>query len=112
MHTAVAAVCERVADLLLGLGWAQRENGDLTAVFLHEPDRLLHAALLVRADREAEVASLERLLVGRQHHLAARERHALDADEDPHAGIASAAFTRSLSGSKSGVESADATVTG
>ena len=112
MHAAVAAVRERVADLLLGLGGAQRQNGDLAAVLLHEPDRLLHAALLVGADREAEVASLERLLVGGQHHLAARERHALDADEDPHAGIASAALTRSLSGSKSGVESAHSTVTG
>jgi len=27
---------------------------------------------------------LERLLVGRQHHLPARDRHPLHADEDPH----------------------------
>ena len=64
---------------------AQRQHGDLAAVLLHQPHGLLHAALLVRADREAEVARLERLLVGGQHHLAAGERHALDADEDPHA---------------------------
>ena len=85
---------------------------DLAAVLLHQPHRLLHAALLVRADREAEVARLDRLLVVGEDHPPAGERHALDADEDPHAGTAPAAFTRSLSGSKSGVEPATATVTG
>ena len=81
-------------------------------MLLDDPHRLLDAALLVRADREAEVARLERLLVGRQDHLAAGERDALDADEDPHVSTGSAALTRSLSGSKSGVEPATATVTG
>ena len=85
---------------------------DLAAVLLDEPHRLLDAALLVRADREAEVARLDRLLVGGEDHAPAGQRDALDADEDPHAGTASAARMRSLSGSKIGVEPATATVTG
>ena len=111
-EAAVGADRERVADLLLGLRRAERQHGDLAAVLLDEPHGLLDAALLVRADREAEVARLERLLVVCQDHPAARERHPLDADEDPHAGTGPAAFTRSLSGSKTGVEPATATVTG
>ena len=79
---------------------------------LDQPHRLLDPALLMRADREAQVARLDRLLVGREHHPPARERHALYADEDPHVRTGSAAFTRSLSGSNSGVESARSTVTG
>src|SRR5262249_23044038 len=63
-------------------------------------------ALLVRADGEAEVPRLDRLLVGREHDAAAGDRHALDADQDPHA------RTRAFSGSNSGVEPARATVTG
>ena len=75
---------ERLADLLLGLGRAQREHGHLAAVLLDQAHRLLHPALLVGADREAEMASLDRLLVLGEHHPAAGERHSLDADEDPH----------------------------
>jgi hypothetical protein len=45
----------RVAQLLLGLGRPEREDDRLAAVRLDEPHRLLDAALLVRADREAEV---------------------------------------------------------
>src|SRR3954452_6254055 len=112
MHAAVAAVRERVTNLLLGLGGPERQHRHLAAVVLDEPHRLLDPALLVRRDREAEVARLERLLVGREHHLAAGQRHALDADEDPHAGIGSAARTRELSGSKSAAESFVWTVTG
>ena len=107
-----APIARRVADLLLGLGRAEREHGRLAAVLLDEPHRLLHAALLVRADGEAEVARLDRLLVGGEHHLPAGERDALDADEDVHVSTGSAARTRSLSGSKIGVEPATATVTG
>ena len=59
------------------------------------------------ADREAQVAGLERPLVGREHHLAAGQRHALDADEDVHH-----ERMRVFSGSKIGVEPATATVTG
>src|SRR3954452_25420028 len=109
MHAAVAAVRERVTNLLLGLGGPERQHRHLAAVVLHEPHRLLDPALLVRRDHEAEVARLERLLVGRQDLLAAGERHALDADEDPHAGTGApsrrAALTRALSGSSSAAES-------
>ena len=51
---------------------------------LDEPDRLLDAALLVRADREAEVPGVDRLLVVGQDDPPAGHRHALHADEDLH----------------------------
>ena len=95
-----------VAQLLLGLRRAERQHGARAAVLLDQADRLLGAALLVRADREPEVSSLDRLLVVGQGDLAAGQRHALDADEDVHE------RTRELSGSKIGVEPATATVTG
>ena len=75
-------------------------------MLLDQPDRLLGPALLVRADGEAEVPGLDRALVVGQRRLAAGERDPLDADEDVHD------RTRLLSGSNSGVESAEATVTG
>ena len=90
----------------------RHRESEPAAVLLGQPHRLLDAALLVGADREAEVAGLELLLVRGQHHLAAGQRHALDADEDVHVSTGSAARTRSLSGSNSGVEPATATVTG
>ena len=74
---------------------------------LDDPDGLLDAALLVRADREAEVAGLDRALVVGEDDLAAGDRHALDADEDVHHDR-----MRVFSGSKIGVEPATATVTG
>ena len=63
----VGADRHRVAKLLLRLGRAEGQHDDLAALRLHEPHRLLDAALLVRGDREAEVARLDRLLVRRQH---------------------------------------------
>ena len=75
-------------------------------MLLDDPDGLLDAALLVRADREAEVAGLDRALVAGEDDLAAGDRHALDADEDVHERM------RVFSGSKIGVEPATATVTG
>ena len=77
------------------------------AAGLDDPHGLLDAALLVRADREAEVAGLDRALVRGEDHLAAGQRHALDADEDVHQDR-----MRVFSGSKIGVEPATATVTG
>ena len=74
---------------------------------LDDLHRLLDAALLVRADREAEVACLDRALVAGEDDLSAGERHALDADEDVHHDL-----MRAFSGSKIGVEPTTATVTG
>src|SRR5205823_3200307 len=93
-------------QLLFRLRGAQRDHDHLPTVRLDDPHGLLDAALLVRRDREAEVARLDRLLVVRQHHLPAGDRYALDRDHDPHARILA------FSGSKTGVESWVATVTG
>ena len=96
----------RVAKLLLGLRRAERQHDGLAAVRLDEPDRLLDAALLVRADREAEVAGLDRLAVVGEDDVPAGHRHALDADEHPHERILV------FSGSKIGVAPTTSTVTG
>jgi len=48
----------------------------------HQPQRLLDRALLVRADREAEIAGVDLLLVGRQRDPRAGLGNPLDADED------------------------------
>src|ERR1019366_1795221 len=95
-----------VAQLLLGLRGPEREHRRGAAVLLHQPDRLLDGALLVRTDREAEMAGLDRLLILGQRDLAPGQRHPLDADQDVHE------RTRELSGSNTGVESMVATVTG
>ena len=55
MDRPVDAERHRVAELLLGFGRPEREDDRLAAVLLDEPHRLLDAALLVRADGEAEV---------------------------------------------------------
>ena len=96
----------RVAELLLRLRRAEREDDRLAAVRLDQPDRLLDAALLVRADREPEVLRLDRLRVLGEDDLAARHRDALDADEDPHERILV------FSGSKIGAEPTTSIVTG
>jgi hypothetical protein len=96
----------RVAQLLLRLGRPERQHGRLAAVPLDQAHGLLGAALLVRADGEAEVARVDRALVGRQHDLAAGCGHALHAHEHVHDRILA------FSGSKSGVAPATATVTG
>ncbi len=103
---AVGAERHRVAELLLGLGRPEREHDRLAAVRLDQADRLLDAALLVRADREPEVLRLDRLRVLGEHDLPARHRHPLDADEDPHDRILV------FSGSKIGAEPTTSTVTG
>ena len=53
----------RVPELLLGFLRAERERHRLAAMCLDEAHRLLDPAFLVRADREAEVPCLDRLLV-------------------------------------------------
>ena len=97
----------RVAQLLERLGRAERQHDGLAAVRLDEADRLLDAALLVRADREPEVLRLERLLVGGQHHLAAGQGNALHADQDLHQDR-----ILRFSGSKTGRGPTTSTVTG
>lgn len=105
-NPALGSSGQRLADLLFGLRRAQSQYGRLAALSLDYSHRLLHAAFLVGADREAQVARLDGLLVGGENHAPTGERHALDAHEHPHD------LTRSFSGSKSGVESLVATVTG
>ena len=51
---------DREAQLFLGFGRPDREHGDVAAVRLDEPDRLLDRALLVRARREGEVPRVDR----------------------------------------------------
>ena len=75
-------------------------------MLLDQPDRLLGATLLVRADREAEMASRDRALVVGQDDLAAGQRHPLHAHEDVHERM------RVFSGSNTAVESVVCTVTG
>src|SRR5438093_1671591 len=74
----------RVPELLLGLGRSERQHRRGAALLLHDPYCLLDAALLVRADRVAEEARVDRLAVGREHDPAAGLGHALDAHEDVH----------------------------
>ena len=100
-----------VAQLLLGGRRAQRQHGRRPTLRLDDPDGFLDRALLVRADREAEVAGVDRLPVGRQDDPAAGRGDALDADEDLHATSAQLRI-RALSGSNNGVAPATATVTG
>ena len=106
MDRAVGAERHRVAELLLGLRGPEREDDGLAAVRLDQPDSLLDAALLVRADREPEVLRLDRLGVGGEDDLPSREWNPLDADENPHDRI------RVFSGSKIGAEPTTSTVTG
>ena len=108
MDAAVDAERHRVAQLLDGLGGAEREHHRLAAARLDEAHGLLDAALLVRADREAEMPRVDLLLVGREHDPAAGHGHALDADQDFHRHDR----IRVFSGSKIGAEPATATVTG
>ena len=75
-------------------------------MLLDEPHRLLDAALLVGADREAEMLRLDRLLVLGEDDPAAGHRHALDADEDLHDRILA------FSGSKGARAPTTSTVTG
>jgi hypothetical protein len=53
-------------------------------VLLDQTDGLLAATLLVRADREAEVARGDRALVVGEHDLPAGQRDAFDGHEDVH----------------------------
>jgi hypothetical protein len=91
---------------VIRLGRAEREHDRLTSVGLDQPDGLLDAALLVRADREPEVPGLDLLRVVREHDAPARQRHALYTNENLHERILA------FSGSKIGVAPATATVTG
>src|SRR5206468_6348710 len=84
----------------------EREHRRRAAVPLDDPERLLHRALLVRRDREAEEARIDRLRVGRERDACSRLRDALDADEDVQL------RTRVFSGSNSDRLPFTATVTG
>ena len=96
----------RVAQLLLGIRRPEREHDGVAPEVLPESHGLLDPALLVRADREAEMLRLDRLLVVGEHDPATRHRYALDADEGLHERILS------FSGSNGAVAPATATVTG
>ncbi len=103
---AVGADRHAVPELLLCLGRAEREHDDLTAARFDDAHGLLDGALLVRADREAEVPRLERLRVVGQDHAPAGDRDPLDGAEDLHERILS------LSGSKGARDPTMSTVTG
>ena len=98
---------QRRAQLLRRLGGPQRQHRGLAAGRVGDADGELDGALLVRADRVTGHAPVDSLAVGRQHDLAGRVGHALDADEHPHR-IAHQRI-RSLAGSNSerGVHRAD-----
>ena len=73
---------------------------------LDQPDGLLGRALLMGADREAEIARVDLAGVGAEGHPTAGLGDPLDADQDVHARILA------FSGSKIGVLPTTATVTG
>ena len=81
---AIDADRHRLAQLVGRLFRPEGQDRARSAMRLDDPDRLLDRALLVRADREPEVAGVDRLLVGGQGDLPGRGRDALDADEDVH----------------------------
>src|SRR5207249_3558839 len=92
--------------LLLRPCRSEREHDRLAPVCLDHAHRFLDPALLVRADREPEMARLDRLLVLRQDDPPAGHRHALHARKNIHERILA------LSGSKIGREPTTSTVTG
>ena len=98
---AIDAERHRLAQLLDRLRRPEAQRDGLAAVRLDEPHGLLHAALLVRADGEAEVLRVERLRVVGEQDAPAGQRHALDADEELHARILA------FSGSKIGARACD-----
>ena len=71
-HRRLDAHRDRVLQLLDGRRRSERQHGRRAAVPLDEPQRLLDRALLVRADREPEVARVDRLLVGGERDPRAR----------------------------------------
>ena len=95
-----------IAKLFLGLRRAEGHHDHGPAVLLLDTDRLLDGALLVRAGRERQVSSVDRLSIVGEDDAGTRSRDPLDADEGPHP------FIRASSGSNSGVEPATATFTG
>jgi hypothetical protein len=82
MQAPVDADRHRVAQLLLGLGRAERQDGAGAAVGLDQPHRLLGGALLVRAHREAQEPGVDLLRVLGEHDASTGDGHALDADQD------------------------------
>jgi hypothetical protein len=106
MNRAVDPERHSVAKLLLRFRRTQRKDDRLAAIRLDEANGLLHPALLVRTDREAEVAGVDCLPVVRQDDPAAGHRHPLHAREDLHERILE------FSGSKIGREPTTSTVTG
>src|ERR1700682_839644 len=106
MDRPVDAQRHRIAQLLERFGRAQRDHHRVPAARFDDPHRLLDAALLVRAHREAKMSRVDSARVLGQHDPASRDRHPLDRDQNSHARI------REFSGSNSGVAPATATVTG
>ena len=99
----------RVAQLLLGLGRAQRQHGRLATVLLDELRGCLDRALLVRRRGERKVGGVDVLPVGGDVDPRARSRHPLHAHQNSHAG---SVFMRLSSGSNRGWLPTLATVTG
>jgi hypothetical protein len=81
VHGGAAAQRQCVAQLLGGLGRAEGQHGGSAAGGVGKPHGELHGALLVGADREADVAAVDRLAVLSEQDLAGGVGHPLDADE-------------------------------
>ncbi|CAB5011082.1 unannotated protein [freshwater metagenome] len=76
--------CQLLAQLLLGLGGAQREQRDAAPVGIAQLDSSLDRALLMRAQGEPEPAGVDLARIIGEDERAAHEGYALDADEDLH----------------------------
>ena len=110
-HAGVRAEREGTSDLLDRLGDPDADDRDGAAGGLGDLDGQLDGAGVVVTDRVAGVPAVEPLLVGGEGGLPGGVDDPLDGHED--AGPWGAhARTRSLSGSKTAVESALSTVTG
>ena len=105
-HRLVGAHRHRIAKLFFGLRRAEGHHDHGAAVLLLDPDRLLDGTLLVRAGRERQMSSVDRLSIIGEDDAGTGSGDPLDADEGPHP------FIRASSGSNSGVEPATATFTG
>ena len=100
----------RVPQLLLGLGWAESEDGDLTPPGFGYPYGLLDGAFLVGAGGEAQVGGVDSLAVVGEVDPGSGSRHPLNAYKDlPGAGQD---FIRESAGSKIPPGPATATFTG
>src|SRR5699024_5760003 len=75
---------DRIPQLLRSILRSRGEHGDAAAVFADDPNRFLHGALLVRADREPEVTRVDIGAVLGQYDLRTGGRDSFHTDRDFH----------------------------